>query len=485
MRGATGLAIAVMSLAAGLISSASAGPLAGARTQSAIFEGKASDPYVLAVRAYVWGYPLVRAAELRQNATRPDDPLATRPATVAGAPLNRLGLARALATPETRIGVAPNNDTLYALAFLDTQAGPFVLETPDFGDRYYTFQFGQADTSTEQSFGQRTHGAKLPPLFIYGPQSRGNIPVGMIGVASRYRYLMIAGRILVNGATDLSAVHALQDQILLRTFKAYRSGIRESPAISPQRLLIDPAHPAPPDLQFLQSLGAVLRDWTPAPEDRALVNSLRSIGLSRQQGFRPERLSPSERAAIAEGLVDGEAVVRAKTFDLGRKVNGWSINYAGTQFAGDRLLRAAVAMDQIYIVEREEALYPSARVDDRGEVLDGRNSYRIRFPANGLPPVGAFWSITLYHAKGFMVENPIDRWSIGDRTPGLVYGPDGSLELLVQQERPAGPDVANWLPAPNGPFMLLMRLYIPKPAILNGAWTPPPVTKVRSDVESR
>lgn len=465
---ATGLAIAQAS-------SAVPGPLRTARTSADVFTGETHDPYVLAVRAYVWGYPLVRAAQLRQNATRPDDPYAKRPPTVAGAPLNTLGHARVPATPETRIGVAPNSDTLYSLAFLDMDQGPFVLHSPDFGPRYYTFQFGQADTATEQSLGQRTHGAKVPPVFIYGPGYAGMIPPGMIAAPSRYRYLMIAGRILVNADADLPAVHALQDQIRLGKW----NGSASVPATpTPQRPVIGQASGIPKELENLEMLGSVLRDWTPQSHDEAIITSFARIGLTRQHGFQLQDLRPEQRAAIADGVADGEAIVRAKTYELGRKVNGWSINYQGPRFGDNHLLRAAVAMDQIYIVEPEEALYPSARVDGAGQPLDGRNPYRIRFAPGQLPPVGAFWSITLYHAKGFLVENPIDRWAIGDRTPGLTYDRDGSLEIFVQHHRPHGEAAANWLPAPDGPFMLLMRLYHPKEPILSGAWTPPPVVNV-------
>ena len=201
--------------------------------------------------------------------------------------------------------------------------------------------------------------------------------------------------------------------------------------------------------------------------------------MTREYGFDPKELTTAQRSAIAKGLAHGEAVVRNKTFNLGRKVNGWSINYAGPHFSDDYLLRAAVAMDQIYIVEPKEALYPSGRVDSAGAELDGRNSYQIHFSQVELPPVNAFWSITLYYAKGFMVPNPIDRWAIGDRTAELVYGPDGSLEILVQHQVPATEKTANWLPAPKEPFMLLMRLYIPGKLILDGVWVPPAIEMVR------
>jgi len=431
----------------------------------------------LASDAFVWGYPFVRAAQLRAHLTRTRDAKDAASAAVASAPLNTLGHARRLATPDTRVGVAPNNDTLYSLAWLDLAARSFVLRTPDFGDRYYSFQMGQADTSSELCFGQRTHGSRLPPLFIHGPGCTHAAPSGMTPVRSRYRYLMVAGRILVEGASDLPAVHQLQDQIALDPWEPQHVEERLPGVTAPAPSSAFGNSVADPELVFLEQLGRVLLDIGSAPEDLELVQSLGAIGLSLEHGYLDDHLVGEARVAVAEGLRDGRSRVRAKTLDLGRRANGWSINDRGASFGADHLLRAAVAMDQIYSVEAAEALYPSARVDHLGEVLDGRRRYRIRFEADNLPPVRAFWSITLYFARGFLVPNPIDRWSIGDRTPGLTRAPDGALEIVVQHARPEDTR-ANWLPAPPGPFMLLMRLYHPYADASDGAWVPPPVMRL-------
>jgi len=469
--------VGAATLALGAAGQAVAGPLLSARSTEEIFAGKSEDPYVLAVRAYIWGYPLVRAAQLRLNATRPDDPFAMRAPSEAGAALNTLGRARQLATPATRIGVAPNNDTLYVLGFLDTARGAFVFETPDFGRRYYTIQFGQADTTTDVSLGQRTHGRRLPRVFLHGPSFRGKVPAGMIGVPSRQRYLMIAGRILVDGPADLPAVHVLQDGIRLYPFSRRTTG-NVPPA---QRPLTNPASGIPETLRWAEMIGAVLRDWRVGPREKSLVASFRRIGISRERGFLPGQLDDPQRAAVAEGLADGAAIVRRKTQAAGDEVNGWSINYRGASFENDFLLRAAVAMDQIYIMDSREALYASARVDAGGQALTGRNRYRLRFGPGELPPVDAFWSVTMYHDKGFLVDNPVDRWSIGDRTPGLRHEVDGSLDIVIQHDPPPPRDRANWLPAPEGGFMLLMRLYNPREEIRARKWKPPPVMMLAAD----
>lgn len=427
--------------------------------------------------AYVWGYPFVRAAQLRHNLTwqrKPGDPGTL---AVAAAPVNAFGHARTLATPATRVGVAPNNDTLYSLAWLDLTTGPFVVEAPDFNDRYYTFQMGQADSSSARCWGQRTHGGQLPPLFISGPGCEEVGPAGMVHIHSHYRFLMVAARILVDGPADLPIVHRLQDQIRVRPWREpvpSASGGAGRAAVAGRG--VEPVQPDP-RLEFLHQLGDALVDAGAAASDAVVLESLACLGVNPQEGFSVDTLEPAQRDAVAKGLHDGEAQVRARTLNLGRKVNGWSINYRGAVFGEDYLLRAAVAMDQIYIVEADEALYPSARVDNMGEPLAGAHRYRIRFAADDLPPVAAFWSITLYFAKGFMAPNPIDRWSIGDRTPGMVFEDDGSLEIRIQHAAPES-KVGNWLPAPCEPFMLLLRLYHPLPRASSGAWVPPPITRV-------
>lgn len=443
-----------------------------ASTTERLFVGTSDDPYLLALRATIWGYPLVRAAQLREKATQPDHPFVPRPPALATAPINRLGRARDLAGPETRIGVAPNNDTLYVLAFLDTEAGPFQLDTPDFGRRYYIFQFGEADSSTEHSYGQSSHGGRLPPIFIVGPDYSGPAPKGALMVRSRQRYLMVAGRVLIDGAKELPLVHRLQDRILLRKWLA-GNRLVETPA-TPQRPLAGEVPGTPERLKFLANLGTVLQDWHPTPEDDVLLASFRRIGLTRE-GFRYDRLSPSDRAAIESGIADGLAAIADKTRNLGAVSRGWSTSYAGSRFGGDYLLRAAVAMDQIYVLDKSEALYPVAHVDGNGAMLDGRNSYTICFRKQDLPPVHAFWSISLYYAKGFFAPNVISRYSIGDRTPGLVYGKDGSLRISIQNADPGPGKQTNWLPAPAEPFMLMMRLYRPKSSAVEARWHPPAI----------
>jgi hypothetical protein len=209
--------------------------------------------------------------------------------------------------------------------------------------------------------------------------------------------------------------------------------------------------------------------------DRALLESFTGIGLTRTSGFDGGCLTPHARQEVLRGLADGRQVVATKASDLGRSANGWTVNPSGPRFGDDHLLRAAVARDQIYVTVPEEGLYPVTHSDCTGEPLTGRRRYRIRFPTDAMPPARAFWSVTMYDASGYLVPNPANRYAIGDRTRGLVRGPDGSLTLAVQHGAPGEP--ANWLPSPTGDFYLMLRLFAPDvDAFLQ--WQPPPVEPV-------
>jgi hypothetical protein len=449
-----------------------------ASSSSALYGGATTDPYEVALRAYVWGYAPVLAARLRQGATNPIDPFVSRLPTSAGAPLNNLGHQQRLSDP-TLAGVAPNVDTLYTLAWLDLADEPFVLETPDFDRRYYTFQIAYADTATDVSLGARTHGRRLSPIFLSGPGDRTPTPDGMLHVRSRTRYLLVAGRILVqpDDARDYAAVYDLQSRIRLRTLTRYAAGEEGPNPVPEQRPLDEGGDTVPPELSRFNELGNVLRDWTVDPAERDLIGSFESVGLSIDHGFRSAALDAAVKANVAQAIRDGEALIESKTHDLGRDVNGWTINYDGPRFRDDYLLRAAVAKDQIYVTVPEEALYPVAKVDVDGAPFDGNRAYRLVFNRDELPPVDAFWSVTMYRRDQYpLVPNAIGRHAIGDRTRGLTRDGDGSVTIRIQHE-PTDHPQANWLPAPRGPFHLMLRLYVPRASVLDGSWVPPPVER--------
>jgi hypothetical protein len=426
----------------------------------------------IATDVYVWGSALVDAMRLRHNVTSPRDPLAARPPSSAAAALDNLGHQRRLSDPDLTVGVAPNVDTLYSLAWLDLDAGPFVLETPDFGDRYHTFQLAHANTECDLALGRRTHGSQLPPLLIHGPTYDGPVPDDVEPIRSRTRYFLVAGRVLVEPGVDgdVERVHALQRQMRLRPLAERRraDGLNDIPAQRPFPTADDVADP---DLVFLDQLGAVVDDEVFEPADDELLAKAAVLGVVPGRGFDASSLGATSRTEVLAGLRDGDALVDAKIGSLGHSANGWSTNLLGPRFGSDHLLRAAVARNQIYVLPVEEALYPVARVDGGGQPLVGSSAYALRFDRP--PPVDAFWSLTVYAKPGRLVRNPIDRYAIGDRTPGFRQG-DGPVEVLLRHAPPPGA-TDRWLPVPAGEFHLMLRLYIPRPEAIAGTWAPPPV----------
>lgn len=429
----------------------------------------------LARDVHVWGSALVGAMRLRHNVTSPGDPLAARPASSPATALNNLGHQRQLADPDLTVGVAPNVDTLYSLAWLDLDAGPFVLETPDFGERYHTFQLAHANTECDLALGRRTHGSQLPPLLVHGPHYDGPIPDDVEAIRSRTRYFLVAGRVLVEPgiAGDVDRVRALQRRMRLRPLSERgRTGGHND--IPPQRRLPTADDVADRDLLFLHQLGALVDDEVFEPADDEVLAKAATLGVVRGRGFDATSLGATSRSEVVAGLRDGDALIEAKIGSLGHSANGWSTNLLGPRFGSDHLLRAAVARNQIYVLPVEEALYPVARVDGDGLPLVGSTAYVLRFDPP--PPVEAFWSLTVYEKPGRLVRNPIDRYAVGDRTPGFG-GRDGVLEVLLQPTPPIDA-AARWLPVPAGGFHLMLRLYIPRPDAIAGTWVPPPVQRV-------
>jgi hypothetical protein len=305
----------------------------------------------------------------------------------------------------------------------------------------------------------------------------------MLPVASPTRYLMIAGRILVlpENRDDLMAVRRLQQHIRLRSMPRWERGEDGPNPVPAQRPLPGPADVGDPDLLFLHQLGCVLGEGVVAPEEHDLVESFRPLGLRPGGGFDAGAITETERVEIVAGLRDGEALVEEKIGSLGHGANGWSVNLQGSRFGDDYLLRAAVAKNQIYVVPADEAVYPVARIDGNGDRLDGRHRYRLRLEP---PPSDSFWSLTAYGTPGPLVANRLNRYAIGDRTPGLEWEEDGGLAIVLQHADPIG-STANWLPVPAGPFHLMMRLYWPQRAVLEGRWHPPPIERIDNIITTK
>jgi len=423
--------------------------------------GTAAARYAaLATKAYVWGSPLVVSA-------RTFDKLGH----LIG--VNHLYNQQQLSGLTTRVIVAPNQDTLYSIATVDLRHGPVVLTVPDVTDRYWTYQLLDSWTTAFAYVGTRGTGGKGGTFVITPPGWTGTIPPGAHRISSPTDQMFLLGRFLVSGPDDIPNVVAITRTATLKPLDPAAPAPAPVPAAagSPQQV----PHAG---ITFFDELGDALAINPPTTEaERALLAQLAPLGIGPGRHPSIEVTDPTIRAALTQALPSGQRAIEQYAQRTRHTVNGWRIDTSGGRYGQDYLRRALVAQVGWGENVPQEAVYPRATVASTGRDLDGTTRYRIHFAPGQLPPVGAFWSLTLYGPDGFFTANPIDRYAIGDRTPGLTRNPDGSLDLYVQHTAPAGKQ-GNWLPAPTGPFSLMMRLYLPKPSVLDGTWQPPAVTPV-------
>ena len=220
-----------------------------------------------------------------------------------------------------------------------------------------------------------------------------------------------------------------------------------------------------------------MKDNPPPASDSALTNQFAAIGRTAENGFDPDHLSAATLKGLERGYAAGREIVKMEAQKTGGvEKNGWAYNLNAGKWGQDFNLRAAIAFRSLGQNTPEEALYMNTRKDADQQPLNGAKKYTITFKKGELPPVDGFWSITMYNSSDFFVENSINRNAIGNRTDGLKTAPDGSLTIYVQKDAPEANKESNWLPAPEGNFRMSMRLYVPKPEVLGGEWTPPAVT---------
>jgi hypothetical protein len=420
---------------------------------------ESAEASAIAQDAYIWGFPLVQ--------TRWYFDLA-RQKNVA---VNRFYGKQHLSKPSDG-SIGPNIDTLYGYAWLDLAREPQVLRVPDTNDRYYCIQLIDAYANTFKYVGRRATGTKEGTYAVVGPRWRGSLPAGIQRIDAPTSLVLAFTRTLVTGDADLPAAQTIQRQYALAPLSSY-------PRIHPPGEIADAdlsLFPIPRfgarGIDFFDDLAAGLAAAPPPADDLASLRRFAKVGI--EPGGHPSR---SQDRSTLSSLRDAVPVAdaRIKQADYSTKLNGWTVNYKVTNFIKDPLLRAAVNRYGPATHIAQEALYFSAKPE--GQPLNGTDKYVLKFNAGGLPPVDAFWSLTLYGADFLLVQNPINRYSIGDRTAGVVYGADGSLEIQIQNQTPERGS-SNWLPAPAGPYELVLRTYQPRPSLFNGTYQLPPLRQV-------
>jgi hypothetical protein len=368
------------------------------------------------------------------------------------------------------------------MAGLDLRAEPLVLEVPEVTDRYYVMQFEDLFGTNPYYVGTRATGTAAGSYLLVGPQYEGETPGGFSDVLRFETDLVfIIGRTQLLGPDDLDALRAVINRYRLTTLSAYQ-GKDAAPAPPFDWPVWDDA--ASRDERFIGYVNRLLELCQPThPSEVELMARFASAGIGAGVPFDTASLSNEVRTALRTGVDSARAKISTRAESSSEeKVNGWAGSDAfGDRafFNGDYLLRAAAAMGGWGGNDKIEAFYPTSREDADGKPLHGENRYRLTLAT--APPAKAFWSLTMYDTtydgtSGYLVENPISRYLINSTTQGLARGDDGSLAITIQHDRPESPEEqANWLPAPDGPFFLVLRIYMPEPAAWDGTWTPPPV----------
>lgn len=356
--------------------------------------------------------------------------------------------------PDDREVVSPNNDTVYSNAWLDLSQGPVLIDTPDMGERYWTLGLLDAWTNPFAYVGRRTTGNRRQRTLVHGPQWPGPVPPGVSNViAAPGQDVWIIGRILVDDtAADLEHVRGLQAQIVATRLDGSDAAMRVDTLLDGRSVAV------PPPTQYRSIVDAALVR-NPVPAGEALHWPMDADALAAELPRVFEELRQKEQPHALGG--------------------GWALPVAvRTHWGEDLRTRARIARNFIGALGIDEAMYPTAEVDADGAPLHGSHAYELRFPPGGGPRVDAFWSLTMYRRSDCLfVANPIDRYSIGDRTPGLCTEPDGSLAIRLQAQDP-GPG-CNWLPAPAGEaFYVVLRLYQPRAEHLEFHYPYPPLRRI-------
>lgn len=429
---------------------------AGAREQLA---------FVLGVQAYIYGFPLVTMERIRRQSL----------AQIGG--LNAFRHRRRLATPQDRTVVSPNNDTVYSSAWLDLTREPLILHTPDAKGRYCSYAFYDAYTNNFKVISKRTAPDAEADYAIVGPQWQGVLPAGLRRIDAPTNSVWLLVRTLIVDESEWPGVRALQDRMKLTPFSQWGK-----PAVVPGAVPSAAAQPVPVaqhPLAFFEQMGELMRRNPPPASEAVLLDQFAAIGLSAKSGFDAQALDEATKAGLRRAIPAAQQIITTMKGDQTlQRINGWLVTTKGGAFGDDYLFRAIVAEKGIGQLIPEEAVYLTTDIDADGQSLNGANKYILRFPKGQLPPAHEFWSLTLYGADFFFIENPIHRYSIGDRTRGLKYDADGGLTIYLQHEAPPGHE-SNWLPAPKGNFNLNLRTYLPKPELLNKHYQPPAVQRVQ------
>ena len=431
----------------------------------------------IAKEAYVYGFPLVDNYRIQhayfQDSNHPE----------YKGPWNTVVNIPRVYTPADTAIQTPNSDTPYSFAGLDLRAEPFVLTAPAIEkDRYFSIQLIDWYTFNFDYIGSRATGNDGGSFLIAGPGWKGETPAGVKKVfRSETEFVFPVYRTQLFNPGDLDNVKKVQAGYKAQPLSAFLG--QPAPAAAPAIDFIEPLTPdeEKSSLEFFNVLNFVLQFCPTDPSETELIARFAKIGIGAGKTFDAGTLPPEIETAIKQGVADAWAdlaTVKQK-FDT-REVTSGDVFGTRAYLKNNYLYRMAGAVLGIYGNSKDEAIYPSYAVDAQGQKLDGANKYSVRFAPGQVPPVNAFWSLTMYELpQSLLVANPIDRYLLNSpMLPQFVKDADGGVTFYIQNESPGKDKEPNWLPAPKGPFQIAMRLYWPKEEALNGTWKAPPLQRL-------
>ncbi len=432
------------------------------------------DLNATAVDAYIYAYPLVTMEVLRRISTN----IAAPQENGSRAPMNQFAFLRTYPNASFTDVVAPNADTLYEILWADVSKEPMVIHIPALNGRYALFPMLSAWTNVFESPGTRTTGNAAQTFAVTGPGWSGTLPPGVREVKSPTSIFWMIGRIYSDGTpADFAIVHKLQDGMSATPLSMYGKPYTPpagtlDPAIEMKTPVVEQVN-ALSGTDFFKIFASLLQANPPAPDDAPMVARLAALGIVPGQPLDASKLSPAIVAAMNAAPATALPRMKGTMKTAGRVENGWAVFTNLGSYGTNYDLRALVSLIGLGANLPQDAIYPATVAQ-----LDGTKNYVIHFAAGQMPPAKAFWSLTLYNAKQFFYDNPLNRYTVSERTQ-FVKNADGSVDVYVQHDSPGSAKEANWLPAPADKFSLILRIYLPSetpPSIVDGSWTVPPVT---------
>lgn len=426
-------------------------------------------------QAYLFGYPLVMMEVTKQHQM-----------LIGTSAMNRFNHAKRYPDPGFNGVVSPNIDTLYSISHFDLRREPLVMEIPDTHGRFYMMQIMDAWSNVVVSPGTRTIGTAAKRYLVAGPDWQGEVPAGLELVRVPTQLAWLIGRIRTANQQEYQQVIQLQEHFKLMPLSTWQG--QPSGPLAPVAMVELPRlAPSPsPDRQvaswsqdeFFATFCRLLKDNPPTAADAPMMQRIQATGLLGE-GCQAQ-LSPLQKLGSALGYKKVQEVLANSRQVLEQlpTYNGWRIGYDLGDYGTRYEQRAIVAKIALGANLAADAIYPNLWKDQEGQPLSGQHRYVLHFTKEQLPPVRAFWSLTLYNGQQFLTANPLNRYALSDGSE-LHYNADGSLDLYVQHEQPQAPEqLSNWLPAPTDEFNLFLRLYWPKDSVLNKQWLPPAIQRL-------